>query len=133
MYARLWDAENAEKNLLKLFTNSTLPNLFDNHPPFQIDGNFGAAAGIAEMLVQSGCGRIILLPALPKAWSDGFVKGLKIRGGAEIDISWKDGELQKATIRPQNSFSTVICYKGIKQEIMLEKGRVFEFTAGTKQ
>ncbi len=114
-YAKLWDGEKAYENIEKLFAGSTYDNLFDKHPPFQIDGNFGVTAAIAQMLVQSTLSRIVLLPALPKAWGSGSIKGLRLQGAGEIDLYWQEGVLNKCSIRSDKGMKTCVKYGDVRE------------------
>jgi alpha-L-fucosidase 2 len=109
-YARLHDGDAAHDHLVKLLQKATHPNLFGNHPPLQIDANFGATAAIAEMLIQSHTDEIHLLPALPTAWPDGHFKGFRARGGYTVDATWEDGDLVEATVHGPPSEAVAIRY-----------------------
>ncbi len=123
LWARLGDAEHAYKVLAMLLSPSrTYPNLFDAHPPFQIDGNFGGTAGITEMLVQSWGGSIFLLPALPRAWPRGRVSGLRVRGAAELELAWDSGRLQHALLRSARGGDYRLEHAGSALDLALAAG-----------
>jgi alpha-L-fucosidase 2 len=133
-WARLGDGDHANVLLQNLIGNSD-PNLFDECPPFQIDGNFGGAAAVCEMLLQSqevredGTIVIELLPALPKAWADGTVRGLRARGDFTVDLEWRGGRVVKATILSGQGGKAVVRANGQEQPVGAKKGesRMLEF------
>lgn len=128
LWAHLGEGDHAFEILKFLLSpQRTYANMFDAHPPFQIDGNFGGAAGIAEMLMQSRPGEIELLPALPKAWPSGSVKGLRARAAFEVDVLWKDGALVEAAIRSLKGGSTQLRYNGVTRELKLAKGKTYRW------
>ncbi|NJO02336.1 MAG: glycoside hydrolase family 95 protein, partial [Bacteroidia bacterium] len=124
-YARLLDGDQAYEHILALLRKSTHKNLFDDHPPFQIDGNFGGTAGVAEMLLQSHQGVLHLLPALPHAWPQGEIRGIRGRGGYEIDIAWREGKLAKVTLRPSQTGTCRLRYGEQVVQLGVQAGQVY--------
>ena len=123
LWARLREGDHAHLMLRGLLADSTLPDMFDTHPPFQIDGNFGAAAAIAEMLVQSNDNAIWLLPALPSAWPRGRLRGLRARGGIAVDMRWRNGRLDRATLTSAADRSVTVRCEGRSADLRLAAGR----------
>ena len=125
-WAALGDGEQAGEHVRLLLERSTLPNLFDNHPPFQIDGNFGGIAGIAAMLVQSWPHRVSLLPALPKMWGEGRVEGLRAKGGLTLDLRWSGGVLECARITADHPYEGTLTCQGSPLKLQLAQGETVE-------
>jgi alpha-L-fucosidase 2 len=144
-WARLWDGDHAYSMLRSLLNvvretktiygesgGGVYPNLFDSHPPFQIDGNFGATAGYCEMLLQSHAGRIHLLPALPKAWPAGKVAGLCARGGFEVDMRWDEGHLTRAVIHSKAGLPCQVVCGDRSWELKTTAGRSYPLALAEK-
>lgn len=128
LWARLREGEKAHENLQVLLKNSTFPNLMDSHPrrdgaTFQIDGNFGATAAMAEMLVYSAEDKAVLLPALPAAWADGRVEGLRLRGNAGLAMTWQGGRLQQAELKADSPLQLTLCHRDKTRTVKMDAGQ----------
>ena len=125
IYRKLLTAVAPEKSNMPNYSKGggTYPNLFDAHPPFQIDGNFGGTAGVCEMLMQSDDNKIELLPALPEQWKDGSVSGLCARGGYEVSFEWKDGKVRNCSMKAKTNSTVTLLYNGQQKTIKLKAGK----------
>ena len=125
IYRKLLTAVAPEKSNMPNYSKGggTYPNLFDAHPPFQIDGNFGGTAGVCEMLMQSDDNKIELLPALPEQWKDGSVSGLCARGGYEVSFEWKDGKVRNCSMNAKTNSTVTLLYNGQQKTIKLKAGK----------
>ena len=124
-WARLHDGNHAYMLYQNLLKNGTLDNLWDTHPPFQIDGNFGGTAGVTEMLLQSHAGFIHLLPSLPEAWSEGAVSGLEARGNVMVSLRWQGSELSEVTLLSRQGGRCTLRYKEAEITLNTQKGRCY--------
>ena len=125
IYRKLLTAVAPEKSNMPNYSKGggTYPNLFDAHPPFQIDGNFGGTAGVCEMLMQSGDNKIELLPALPEQWKEGSVSGLCARGGYEVNFEWKDGKVRDCSIKAKTNSTVTLLYNGQQKTVKLKANK----------
>jgi alpha-L-fucosidase 2 len=123
LWARLQNPEHSYANLKILLTKSTLPDMFDLCPPFQIDGNLGGPAAMTEMLVQSSDDDIRILPALPQQWASGSFKGVRVRGGGKVDIEWKDGHLAMFKLEADHAMQYRVVYGNQSAQVKLQRGR----------
>ncbi len=132
MEARLGNGKAVLENIRRFFEVSLADNLFDEHPPFQIDGNFGYTAGVAEALLQSHEGFLRLLPALPENWPKGRISGLRARGAIHVDMEWEDGKLQRLGLKAQNPMEIGVRYNEIDTMLKLPARETMWFDGGLK-
>lgn len=128
LWAHLLDGNHSYRLFRNLLSHGTLDNLWDSHPPFQIDGNFGGTSGITEMLMQSENGTVHLLPAIPDAWQEGSVKGLRARGNYTVDISWNNGTLSSALLHSGSGGRCNVHYAGHNVTLKTKKGHFYRIS-----
>lgn len=138
LWARFRSGEDAYQNYLALLRQSTFPNLMDNHPyfnedgaAFQIDGNFGAVSGVLQFFVQDYNNHVILLPALPEAFSTGSLEGYRLKGNAELSMKWTEGKIDSLSISAYDDYKALLHYHNFSKEIYVEKGQIGFLTPET--